>query len=79
MADLSFGAKCAWVAVACTLMFVFLPAAVPSQRTAQDKPPEKKVYDQPLRCYKDQLGDGQHKLICDIPATPSVWTPPPTN
>jgi hypothetical protein len=78
MADLSFGAKLAWIAVAFTFMFVFLPAVAPQSNTRQDPVPEKKVYDQPLRCYKDQLGNGQHKLICDYPATPSVWTPPTT-
>jgi hypothetical protein len=74
MADLSFGARVAWIAVAFTLVFVFLPAAVPSQRTAQDKLPEKKVY-KSLVCYKGELGSGAKKLICDYPTSPSVWTP----
>lgn len=74
--QLTFGCKCAWMAVVFTLMFIFLPAVAPQSNVRQDKPPEKKVYDQPLKCYQDQLGNGQHKLICDIPATPSVWTPP---
>lgn len=73
---LSLGARIAWYAVAFTFFLVFLPATLPSTNTAQRSQPEKKVYQQPLTCYKGEIGSGAKKLICDYPATPSIWTPP---